>query len=549
MIKNWNKMFVMILCIFLLLSGCGTLPTGSDDKTFSENQVLRLAESQEIATLDSAKAKDVSSMNILNNVQEGLMRQGKGKKPEYGIAYDYEVSPDNVTYTFKLREDAVWSDGKSVTAHDFEYAWKRVLNPNTQSEYAYILYPIKNAEAYNQGKVGAQEVGVKAINDHTLEVTLEKPMFNFVHLTTTPIYLPQRKDIVEKYKNNYGLKANQVVYNGPFVVTDWQPYKLVLNRNEKYWDVNAVILEAVEIHVVKDQATGINFYNAGQVETAQLNNAFVDAYKRTPDYVDVEVAGTYYILLNHKNPFFKNEKIRKAISLAIDREEIATGIMKDGSKPAGSLIPPSLMGVGTESFREGQEIVQSDIRLAQQLFQEGLEELGMSQPPQSIVMIGYDSTAKRDVAVNIQDQLRKKLRWEIKLDSPTWKVHLDRVSRGDFDMAMLGWGADYNDPMGHFEIWLSDNPMNFSKVSIPAYDQLVKQAKQESDQKNQIALLKQAEKVLVGVDGEGHAAFVPLFYGSKAYVQKPIVKDLIRHPYGAEYTLKWAYIMKEKVNE
>lgn len=544
-----SKRFFIIICISLFLFGCSAFPDTSNDIKFSENQVLRLAESQEIATLDSAKAKDVSSMNILNNVQEGLLRQGKGKKPEYGIAYDYEISSDNLKYIFKLREDAVWSDGKKVTAHDFEYAWKRVLNPKTNSEYAYIMYPIKNAEAYNQGKVSAKEVGIKALDDYTLEVTLEKPMFNFIHLTTTPTFLPQRKDIVEKYQDQYGLKETNMVYNGPFIVQEWKPSKVVLQRNEQYWDMNAVTLETVEIYIVKDHTTGINFYNAGQVETAQLNNAFVDAYKRTQDYVDVEVAGTYYILLNHKNPFFKNEKIRKAISLAIDRDEITNGIMKDGSKPAGSLIPPSLGGVGTRSFRDDKEIVETNVHLAQQLFKEGLEELGMSEPPKSIVMIGYDSTAKRDVAVNIQDQLRKKLRWEIKLDSPPWKIHLDRVSRGDFDMAMLGWGADYNDPMGHFEIWLSNNPMNFSKVSIPAYDELVQQAKEETNQERQVALLKQAEEILVGVDENGKAAFVPLFYGSKAYVQKPYVKDLIRHPYGAEYTLKWAYLIEEPTNK
>jgi len=543
MFKKWNKLLVISLCSFLILSGCGSLSESSGNETLSDNQLLRLAEPQEVSTLDSAKAKDVSSMNILNNVQEGLLRQGKGKKPEYGIAYEYEVSPDKKKYVFKLRDDAMWSDGKSVTAQDFEYAWKRVLHPDTKSEYAYILFPIKNAEAYHMGKASEQEVGVKAVDEHTLEVTLEKPMFNFVHLTTTAMYLPQRKDIVEKYKNEYGLKADHLVYNGPFIVKDWTSRKLVLTRNEKYWDLNAVSLNTVEVHIVKDQATGINLYNAGQVETAQLNNAFVDAYKHTADYVDAEMAGTYYILLNHKHPFFKNDKIRKAISLAIDRDEVANGIMKDGSKPAGSLVPPSLMGVGTESFRKGKEIVQTDVSMARYLFKEGLKELGLSNPPQ-VVMIGYDSSGKRDVAINIQDQLRKKLKWEIKLDAPTWKVHLDRVSNGDFDMAMLGWSADYNDPMSHFEIWQSNNPMNFSHVSIPVYDQLVEQAKKETDQKKQVALLKRAEKILVGVDGEGQAAFVPLYYSSKAYVQKPYVKDLIRHPLGAEYSLKWAYILK-----
>jgi oligopeptide transport system substrate-binding protein len=545
--KNWKAVVGIAASISLALTGCSfqqSAATGDDQ--MSSDQVLRIADTGDIPTLDSAKATDVSSMNILNNIQEGLMRQGQDDQPENGIASDYEVSPDKKTYTFHLRDDANWSDGKPVTADDFRYAWLRALDPKTASQYAYALYPIKNAQKYNQGKASASQVGIKVLDKHTLQVTLERPMLNFISMTTMTVYLPEREDIVEKYGSKYGTEADKLVYDGPFTVESWTPQQVILQRNDNYWDSNSVSLKTVQINIIKDLATGINMYNAGQIDIVPLNDAFVDAYKQTPDFVSVKQAGVYYILLNQKNPFFKNDKIRKAITLALDRDQIANRILKDGSSPAGSLVPPSMNGEANKSFRVGGEVVETDVGRAQKLFKEGLKELGLSQPPSNIVMVGYDTTARRNVAVNIKEQLRQTLGWDISLDSPTWKVHLQRAESGNYDMMMLGWSADYNDPMQFFEIFESNNPMNFSHFSNAKYDQLVEKAKQETNEHQEFLDLSQAEKILVGTDGEGQAAFVPLFYGGKSYVQKPYVKDVYRHPFGAEYSLKWAYITKKK---
>ncbi|MBA4602753.1 peptide ABC transporter substrate-binding protein [Thermoactinomyces mirandus] len=545
--KSWQTMLGIVVTFSLVLSGCSFQPRDSQNSGLSDNQVLRIAEEGGITTLDTVKASDAITFNVLNNVNEGLMRMGPEKEPENGIAYEYEISPDKTKYTFKLREEAEWSDGKPVTAHDFEYAWKRVLDPKTDSEYAYVFFPIKNAQEYNNGKVDESAVGVKAVDDHTLVVELEKPTLNFIQRTTMIAFMPQRKDFVEKYGGQYGSSADKSLYNGPFKVVSRTPEKVLLAKNDHYWDKNGVTLETVEIRVVKDLTTGINLYNSGNIDVATLNQAFVDAFKNTEEYVEVERARNYYILFNHQNSFFKNEKIRKAITLAIDRNTIANDIMKGGSKPAGALIPPSISGVAGKSFRElAGNYVETDVTRARQLFNEGLKELGLSAPPSDIVMVSYDSTPLRDVAINVKEQLRKNLNLKIKLDSPTWKLHVNKVKNGDFDMAMLGWVADYNDPLNFFEIWHSRNEMNFSHFSNANYDKLIVQAGDTSDPKMQFQDLKQAESLLVGVDGKGQAAFVPLIYHSKVFVQKSYVKDLYRHPFGPEYTLKWAYITKEK---
>ncbi|MBA4549228.1 peptide ABC transporter substrate-binding protein [Thermoactinomyces intermedius] len=547
MLKTGKVLLAIASSFSLVLSGCGFQANSGSNTKLSDKQVLRIAEEGGITTLDTVKANDAITFNVLNNVNEGLMRLGREKQPEYGIAYEYEISPDKTKYTFKLREDAKWSDGEPVTARDFEYAWKRVLNPQSDSGYAYVFFPIKNAKQYNQGQVDASAVGIKAVDDHTLEVQLEKPTLNFIQRTTMIAFMPQRKDVVEKFGDKYGTSAEETIYNGPFKVVSWTPQKVLLEKNENYWDKNGVKLETVEINVVKDLATGINLYNSGQIDTATLNQAFVDAFKNTEEYVEAERARNYYILFNHDDPFFKNEKIRKAINLAIDRGTIANDIMKGGSKPADALIPSSISGVGGKNFRElSGSYVKTDVARAQALFQEGLRELGMSEPPKDIVMVSYDATPLRDVAINIKEQLRKKLNLEIKLDSPTWKTHVNKVKNGNFDMAMLGWVADYNDPFNFFEIWESDNEMNFSHYKNPKFDQLMDQARQTSDPKAQFELLKQAEAVLSGVDDQGSAGFVPLIYYSKAFVQKSYVKDLYRHPFGPEYSLKWAYIVEKK---
>lgn len=544
---KWQTLLGVVVTISLVLGGCSFQPMDSEEAGLSENQVLRIAEEGGITTLDTVKASDAITFNVLNNVNEGLMRLGPEKEPQYGIAYEYEISPDKKRYTFKLREDAEWSDGKPVTAHDFEYAWKRALDPETGSEYAYAFFPIKNAQEYNSGKVDESAVGVNAADDHTLVVELKKPTLNFIERTTMIVFMPQRKDFVEKHGGNFGTTADTSLYNGPFKVTSRTPQKVLLAKNDNYWDKNGVTLKTVEISVVKDTTTGINMYNSGEIDVATLNQAFVDAFKNTKEYVEVERARNYYILFNHQNSFFKNEKIRKAITLAIDRNQLANEIMKGGSKPAGALIPPSINGVAGKSFRElAGNYVKPDVTRARQLFREGLSELNLSAPPSNIVMVSYDSTPLRDVAINVKEQLRKNLNLKIKLDSPTWKMHVNKVKNGDFDMAMLGWVADYNDPFNFFEIWHSGNEMNFSHFSNATYDQLIAKANDTPDPKQQFEYLKQAESLLAGTDGQGQAGFVPLIYHSKAFVQKTYVKDLYRHPFGPEYSLKWAYITKEK---
>lgn len=554
--RKWKTLFGLVLSTSLVITGCGVSNSmGSKDNSLAENQVLRLSVPADVPTLDSGIAIDTSSMDVLNNIQEGLMRLGKTNQPENGLAEDVQISEDKMTYTFTLRKDANWSDGNPVTAKDFEYAWKRVLNPETASEYAYLFYPIKNAQEYHLGedqdgnpaKVTIDQVGIKAKDDQTLEVNLKQPMFNFLSVITLPTFLPIREDIHKKFGDQYALKPENMLYSGPFVLSSQTQNKMILTKNEQYWDKNSVFLNTVELYTVKDVALGINLYNTGQLDTAMLDQAFVDAFKQSPDYIKVDQASTFYLQMNHNKSFTSNANIRKAITLAIDRQDITDGILKDGSTPALSMVPPSLNGVGNKSFRVNGEVISPNTELAQQYFKKGLEELGLTKAPDRVVLVSTDTTTSKNVALTIQDQLRKILKLDVKLDSPPFKIRLEKASKGDFDLMISGWGADYNDPMSFLDIWTSNNSMNHARYKSAQYDQLIQQAKLAKTQEEQFNFLLKAEQLLVGVEN-GDTAIAPLYYQSVSMLQKPNVKDIYRHPYGATLSLKWAYVSKAKEN-
>jgi oligopeptide transport system substrate-binding protein len=538
-----TSLFAILLVTALVLSGCNMFGGTSNG---GGKEVLNLILRDEPPNLDSAKSTDVISFTLLNNVMEGLYRVGKDGNPVLGLAAaDPQVSPDKKTYTFKLR-DAKWSDGKPVTAHDFEYAWKRALDPKTASEYAYILYPVKNAEAYNMGKAKADDVGVKALDDKTLQVTLEQPIPYFLDLLTFPTYLPQRQDIVEKYGDKYALEAKNMVFDGPFVLTSWvHNQSLSAKKNDNYWDKNTVKLQQVNWQIVKDGATQINLYNTGKVDFTYLPTEFTDKYRNNPDIFTIKESSSWYLEMNQTEKLFQNEKIREAVSLAIDKKTMTDKVEKNGSIPAGGIVPPDIKASGLDDKKKYREInpdkVQYDPAKAKQLWQEGLKELGMTQdqvPP--LHLLGDDGTgAKKDLAY-MQDQLQRNLGAKIVIDSVPFKERLEREKHQQFDIAYSGWGADYNDPMTYLDLFTSDNSFNRGKWSNKEFDQLIAKSKQNPDFKQRFYDLSKAEQILINQDH----GIAPLYYRTRLGLKKPKIKDWYWHTIGPEYSLKWAYVQE-----
>ncbi|MFC4076029.1 peptide ABC transporter substrate-binding protein [Salinithrix halophila] len=526
-----------LLAISMVLTACGGVKTGAGGGTggVDKNQELNMTITAEPASLDPSISPDTVSFRVLNNINEGLFRMNKDNKPEEAIASRVEVSADKKTYTFTLR-DAKWSDGKPVTAKDFEYSWKRTLNPKTGSEYSFILFPIKNAKAYNEGKVDADQVGVKAVDDKTLKVELEEPSPYFQGLTTFTVYGPQRKDIVEKYGKKYATEPDKMVTNGPFDLVEWKhEQSLKLKKSDTYWDRGAVKLETANMNIVKDISTGVNLYTSEQTDMTQLNAELADAFKKSPDFTPVTVSESQFIVFNLKNEFLSNSKIRKAISYAIDREALAK-LMKDGSKPALALVPPTITGNDNEPFRK--KATHGHLfnpREAKRLLKEGMKEEGFTEKPK-LTLLSFDDYRKQ-ASVFIQEQLKTNLGLDIQVDPQPRKQKIDREDNSEFELNYTAWNGDYNDPMTFLDLFLDSGVFSTGHWDNKKYKDLVEKAKGNPDFKERTQQLVKSEGILLD-----DAAIAPVIYGGKAYLQKPYVKEIVRHPIGADMTLKWAYL-------
>jgi oligopeptide transport system substrate-binding protein len=530
-----SSLFAALLVAALVLSACS--PFGGGKQGGSGGQVLNLMERDEPPNLDSAKSTDAISFTILANVEEGLYRLDKDGKPVLGMAAaEPQVSPDKKTYTFKLR-DAKWSDGKPVTAHDFEYAWKRALDPKTASEYAYILYPVLNAEKYNTGGGKADDVGVKALDDKTLEVKLERPIPFLNYLLAFPTYLPQRKDIVEKYGEKYALEASNMVFNGPYVLSEWKHNQsFTYKKNDNYWNKDNVKLDTVKVQIVKDAGTALNLYKTGKLDYTTLGSDFIDAYKNSPERVAYFDSSVWYLEMNQTKAFFKNQKIRKAIAEAIDKKTFTDKLLKDGSEPAGALVPPQIYVQGKEFRSIATANVQFNPTEAKQLLQQGLKELGMSSAPSIELLSSDTTTAKRD-AQFVQNQLQTNLGLKVTVAPVPFKERLKRTKEGNFDIALMGWSADYNDPMTYLDLFMSDNPQNRGKYSNPQYDALIKKSKENPNFEERAKDLVKAEQMIMD-----DAGVAPLYYRKMNVLVKPYVKDLSFNAIGPEYSLEYAHI-------
>lgn len=531
-----NVFLIPMLVLCLMLSACSV---GEKSQVNGEGgQVLNLAETSEPPSLDSSKSHDLVSFKVLKDVMEGLLRKGEDNTLVLGMASAFPtISTDKKTYTVKLRH-ALWSDGKPVTAHDFEYAWKRVLNPKTASEYSYMLFPIAHAEEYNLGKGSAGDVGVKALDDTTLQIRLKAPTPYFLDLLVFPTYFPERQDIVEKYGDQYAMETSNMVYNGPFVLSEWNHQEgFQYQRNEMYWDKKSVKLQTVNHVIVKDNATCLNLYNTGKIDMVpDLSAEFMSAYQKSPEKTVIHESYTTYLETNSRRPFFRNPHIRQALSMAINKKTFTEDVLKNGSVPAGGVVSLGIKGTQGRSFREMDPLMPLyDPLKAKQLWAQGLKELGLAHA-KPIELVGDDSSISRRNLEFIADQLRKSLGASVIITSIPFKQKLERGKQGQFDLIYLGWDADYNDPMTFLDLFVTAGPLNRGKWSNTMYDSLIEKAKENPNFDVRLTDLITAEKLLIH-----ESPIIPLCYRSRVGLLKQYVKGIVWYSIGPE-SVKWAYI-------
>jgi oligopeptide transport system substrate-binding protein len=553
--KLWlNVGFAVTMLASVALVGCGGDKTTTSDASNSSGldatQELNLAFPDEIPTMDISKATNTISFTLFNQTSEGLVRLDKTGKAAPAIAKSWEHSADGLTYTFHLRDDAKWSNGEPVTANDFEYSWKRTLDPKVASEYAFMVSWIKGGADYNAGKSkDPNTVAVKATDDKTLTVTLDHPIPFFVEQTAFPIFFPQNKKFAEAAGDKYGADADKFLSNGPFKLTEWNhEQNATVVKNDQYYDKDKVKLTKVTWQMIKDTSAAINLYESGQLDRSLgLVRDQVDTYKSSPDFGVVPELTTIYLQYNQSRPQDKvltNAKVRQALTWAVDGDAYADVVYHNGSKGATGYTPAGISdGNGGDFTKDVGDLIKrkENLAKAKETFAAGLKELNMSTFPTNIKLLVDDNDVGKKAAELVKEQWRQNLGINVEVDMVPYKLRLQRSHAKDFDMVISLWGADYNDPMTFLDMFVTNGDFNNVGWSNAQYDKDIAGAKTETDPKKRLALLEDAEKTLMNDMPIG-----PVAFRGRAYITKPYVKNFKTFVNGPDYELKETYISGKK---
>ncbi|PFN01335.1 peptide ABC transporter substrate-binding protein [Bacillus cereus] len=537
-----SHLMVMALVTSLLLTACNNKANKSD--TEAKKQVLNVTVSEEIPSLDTAKTMDGTSAHVMQNIFEGLYVLDDQDQPIPAVAKSFKRSEDGKKYTFELRKDAKWSNGDNVTAHDFMFAWKRAITPETASQYASMLFYVKNAKEINKGTMPLDALGVKVINDYKLEVELEQPIPYFLQLLALPIYLPQHESFLKEQGKNYALEPSNLIYNGPFVLEKWKhEQEFQLKKNATYWNQKKVKLDEINFQIVKDTMTAVNLYEAGNLDRVPINSQFVDKYKGSKELHMSSDPGIAMLRFNEQNNALANKKVRQSISFALNKEDFVAHFINNGAKSVSGLVPFGHVDeeTGKDFRKENGDLSSYDLQNAKKIWEEAKKELGVEQVNLEFLTFEQDN-AKR-MAEYIKGDLEKNLQGlTIQIKQQPFKQKLQLEQTGNYDITMANWGPDYKDPISYLELFTTGNPNNKMSYSNSHYDELIKKAKTDFvlEPEKRWRVLLEAEQVLLE-----DAAVAPLYHIGSAYVQKDYVKGIEKHQFGGVYTYKNAYIANE----
>ena len=541
--KRKTQIFMILIAFVLILSGCNfNSSESSNEESAAEGeagQVLNISTTADIPTLDSTKAHDGIAFTVLNNVNEGLYRQDENHEPIEALVTDHTENEDKSVHTFTLR-DSNWSNGEPVTAQDFEYAWKRVMKDASPYNFMFVTAGIKNAEAIMNEEMDAEELGVKAIDEKTLEVTLEAANPLFQSLMTFPTFLPQNQKFVEEQGDQYALEAENILFNGPFTLVDWtheQGWKY--EKNEDYWDADTVKLDAVNAYVVKDPAAGVNLYETNKVDRIVLSSEAVDQNKDDENFDTILEPEVIFLRFNHNHPVLGNKNIRQAVNMAIDKASLTDVILKNGSTALNGIVPKGFFKSPTgEDFRDlNGDFNTGTVEEAQKLWEAGLKETGATDVTVSINIA--DSEDHKKVAEYIQAQLEDNLPgFKLDIKAVPFAQRLEIEKAVEYDLSLSSWGPDYSDPMTYLDMWLEGGSANRMDYKNAELEELVASARTETDLEKRYQMLLDIEKILLEED----AAIVPLYQEGAAVLMRSKIKNLLVHPTGASFSYKWVTI-------
>jgi len=474
-------------------------------------QVFRIPISNEPPTLDWSLATDSVSFDILTNIMEGLTQYDSNMEPVPAIAKRWERSNNGKVITYYLRDDVFWTDGKPVTAYDFEYSWKRLLNPATAAQYAYFLFDLENAQEFNSGEVSdPSKVGVTAISDLVLEVRLKKPVVYFPSITTFMVTFPQRRDVIEKFSDHWTDPEN-IVTNGPFKLSGWEhEYKLTLTANENFYE-GRPLLDTVLAYVVREKTTALTLYETGELDMVELPPVAIPHFKENKEYKNLSQLRGYYYGINVIKPPFDNPLVRRAFAHSIDRSRLPL-LLKGGEIPSSSWIPKGMFGYNPEIGAKFNPV------MAQKLLTKAGYPDGKGFPNTTAMYNTNDTN--RLIGEFLQAQWKEHLNVDIQLESQEWKVFLNRLQVDPPQIFRLGWGADFPDPDNFMNLFISKSGNNRLKWSNPRYDELVASGATLVNPEKRQQVYDEAQRILTEID----TAMIPLFVATQNLLIKPYVE-------------------------
>ncbi len=539
--KKWLTVLLGLLFVVMLAActadesaGEDNNSEGGEESSSSDTSTLLLNNGTEPTSLDPPIGFDAASWNVLNNLMEGMTRLNQDHEPEEATAESIEVSDDGTEYTFTIREDAKWSNGDDVTAEDFEFAWKRLLDPETASPAAFLGYFIEGGEEFNTGDGSVDDVMVEATGDKELKVTLTAPTNYFLNIISNPAFFPINKSAAEE-NEEWFTEADTFVGNGPFTLAEWEHDKeMVLEKNEEYWDADTVQLEQVKFAMVNDPNTEYQMYESGDLDNSEIPADLADQLLDSEDVTIQDQAGNQFYRFNVNEEPFQNEKIRKALAMAVNREDIVNYVTKMGEEPAYGFVSPGFNDADGNDFREQNgQLVEFHPEEAKKLLEEGMEEEGYDELPEITLTYNTDETNK-SIAETIQEMYSENLGIDVTLENTEWNVFLEDQKALNHQLSRSSFLADYADPINFLESFITDSSMNRTGWSNEEYDELIAKAKEETDEQQRFEYMYEAEKILFE-----EMPIFPIHFYNQVHLQKENVDGIVRHPVGY-MELKWA---------
>ena len=507
-----------------------------------ESKTITTYLDQEPPQLDSTRSTDTVSFFVLGHVMEGLLRYDANNRLVPGVAERWEIRPEGAT--FWLREDARWSDGQPVTARDFVFAWRKVVDPVNASQYAFILYYLKNAEAINSKQMPVDRLGVRAVSDRVLEVEFERPVAFFDKLVAFGLYYPVREDFYTSRNGRYGADAADLVFNGPFMMTRWVHGAHVrLEKNPHYWNRDAIRLNAIDMPYVTSDATAVvNLFKDGSIVTATLGSEQLDeAMKLRWNLGRYNDGSVWYLDFNFRPERVTNNlHLRKALQLVNDPGELVNKVIAlPGYQPAVSLFPAWLSGV-EGPFRQEYPppAITPDLARAREHLDLAKRELGLQQIPPLVLLTG-DTAGANKQAEYYQNLFMRTLGLEVRIDKQIFKQRLEKMTAGDFDLVAAGWGPDFADPLTYGDLYASWNGNNRGLYNNPTLDAQVRIAQNSLDPRTRMDAFGEIQRIMIE-----DAVHLPNYERGRVYVQVPGLKGVVHRAVGTDPDYTNAYLVE-----